>query len=273
MDVARAPDPIREPTRAEVEAFSENGWVQLEGLLTPETAAGILSRVQSRMGADATAEVRGDYSAAGAPETLQRAWRNYDSPSSDDEWVHSVCFSDGLSRVTTRLMGDRDARFLADSVLCKLPAAMAGGRTPWHNDLMTFPLDRAGSLTIWIALVGCPPEKGTLRYLSGSHRERPLGRYAQRDDGIDMVGDHPWLTERYEECPPLHLRAGDALVHDMMTVHSARVNTTDAPRWVYATHRFPADALYTGAPQRFFDGLGLALNQPVDHPSFPLLRA
>ncbi len=264
---------VREPTDDEVATFRENGWVHLQGLLTPEVAGEFLSRIQARMGADAGEEVRGDYAASGAPKTLQAAWRNYDFASRDDEWIASVCFSYGLSKVTTRMMGDKDARYLADHVLCKLPAASAGGRTPWHNDLMTFPVDRAGSLTIWIALVDCPPERGTLRYLTGSHRERPLGRYAQRDDGVDMVTDNPWLTVRYEECPPLDLRAGDALVHDMMTVHSARVNTTDAPRWVYATHRFPADALYTGAPQRFFDGLGLPLNQPVDHPSFPLLRA
>lgn len=261
----------RDVTPEEVAAFGEHGWVHLAGLIAPDTAAGVLARVQERMGADAGAEVRGDYAAAGAPATLQRAWRNYDAPSRDDEWIHELCFSPGLARVTTRLMGDRDARFLADSVLCKLPAAQAGGRTPWHNDLMTFPLDRAGALTIWIALVDCPPEKGTLRYLSGSHRERPLGRYAQRDDGVDVVTDHPWLLERYEESPPLHLRAGDALVHDMMTIHSARENATDSPRWVYATHRFPADALYTGAPQRFFDGRGLQVNRPIDHPDFALL--
>ena len=42
---------------------------------------------------------------------------------------------------------------------------------------------------------------------------------------------------------------------------------------MYATHRFPADALYTGAPQRFFDGRGLQVNQPIEHPDFPLLAA
>src|SRR5215218_9760670 len=102
----------------DVAAFRRNGWVHLEGLLSKETAGELLSRVQARMGSGADQEVRGDYGTAGAPATLQRAWRNYDAPSQDDDWIRSVCFSEELTRATTRLMGDRDARFLAESVLC-----------------------------------------------------------------------------------------------------------------------------------------------------------
>ncbi len=264
---------MRDLSGEEIAQYRKNGWVHLKGLLAPGVAEELLRRVQERMGADAGTEMRGDYGRAGAPETLQRAWRNYDFPSRDDEWIASLCLSAGLARVTTRLMDGRDARHIADHVLCKLPAGRQGGKTPWHNDLMSFPFDRAGALTIWIAMVDCPPEKGSLRFLSGSHRERPLGRYSQRADGVDMVDDHPWLLKRYPPSPPLHLRAGDATVHDMLTVHSAPENLTDTPRWVYATHRFPADAFYTGAPQRFFDGLGLEVNRPIDHPSLPLLAA
>ena len=118
-----------------------------------------------------------------------------------------------------------------------------------------------------------PPEKGTLRFLNGSHRERLLGRYAHRTDGVDIVDANPWLLDRYELSPPHHLRAGDATVHDHQTIHSAPQNETSSPRWVYTTHRFPADALYTGCPQRFTEGLGLEVNQVLDHPNFPLLAA
>ena len=71
--------------------------------------------------------------------------------------------------------------------------------------------------------------------------------------------------------PPLHLHAGDATVHCAMTPHRAPANETSAPRWVYSVSVFPADTLYTGAPQAFTDGLGLAVNEPFDHPRFPLL--
>jgi hypothetical protein len=33
----------------------------------------------------------------------------------------------------------------------------------------------------------------------------------------------------------------------------------------------PADALYTGAQQRRTDGLGLKVNEPIEHPRFPRL--
>lgn len=263
---------IRDITAEELALYGENGWVKIDGLLSAEIAGELLRRIQERMGVDAELQMRGDYWEAGLPQPSAQAWQNYDSPSQDDEWIHDVCFSDRLTYATTRLMG-RDARYLADHVLCKVPPKRRGGKTPWHNDLMTFPVDRAGGLTIWMALDDCPPERGTLRYLSGSHRERPLGRYFHCPDGKDMVDANPWLLDRYEVSPPLHLRPGDALVHDFMTIHSAPENLTDTPRWIYGSHRIPADALYTGAPQRFFDGIGLKVNEPIDHPKFPLLKA
>jgi hypothetical protein len=263
---------IRDVTDDEVAFYRENGWVLIEGFVAPELVSELLGRIQERMGAEAGQPMRGDYKEAGVAPALQAAWQNYDYPSEDDEWIREFCLSDGLTRATTRMMG-RDARNLADHVMCKMPVTGAGGKTPWHNDIHSFPLDRAGGLTIWIPLVDCPPEKGTMRFLSGSHRERPLGRYVHNPNGQDMVDANPWLLDRYEISPPLHMRAGDATIHDTMTIHSAPENRTDTPRFVYGSHRFPADALYTATPQRFFDGLGLKPNEPLDHPKFPLLRA
>ena len=146
---------IRSVTDDEVASYQENGWVLLPSLLTPEVATELLERVQRHMGAHAEVSVRGDYATAGVTTTLQAAWKNYDFPSKDDEWIGAVCFSPELTAVSTRLAGG-DVRFLADQVLCKLPAAESGAQTPWHNDSSYFPFDRAGAFTMWIALVDCP---------------------------------------------------------------------------------------------------------------------
>jgi len=53
--------------------------------------------------------------------------------------------------------------------------------------------------------------------------------------------------DTYAISPPLHLRPGDATIHDLSLVHSAPENATDDVRWVYAIAVFPADALYTVA--------------------------
>ena len=56
-----------------------------------------------------------------------------------------------------------------------------------------------------------------------------------------------------------------------MTVHAAPANSTELPRWAYTNSLFPADTLFTGAQQRRTDGLGLAINGPLEHPRFPAL--
>jgi hypothetical protein len=197
-------------------------------------------------------------------------WQLLENPSREDDWIRAWSHSAAMGRLAARLLGG-PARFYNDQVLCKVPAAEAGGRTPWHQDLPYHPFDRRGRMSIWIALVDCPPEKGTMRFLSGSHMLPPLGRYVHRTDGVDTLTDNPWLLDRFETSPPLHLRAGDATIHDAQIVHSAPENQTTDLRWVYSATVFPADALYTGLANRLTDNIGLVVNEPFDHPDFPVL--
>jgi Phytanoyl-CoA dioxygenase (PhyH) len=86
-----------------------------------------------------------------------------------------------------------------------------------------------------------------MRFLTGSHRADPLGRFGRRADGAkraeDVLDTYPEVTERYPIAPPLDLYAGDVTVHDALTVHSAPENETDSIRWVYSIACFPAETL------------------------------
>ena len=86
-----------------------------------------------------------------------------------------------------------------------------------------------------------------------------------------MVEAYPGLAEQCGVSPPITLEPGDATMHDALTPHSAGPNLTDDIRWGLAMTYFPSEALYTGAPHRSFDGLGLTINGPFDHPSFPIV--
>jgi ectoine hydroxylase-related dioxygenase (phytanoyl-CoA dioxygenase family) len=112
---------------------------------------------------------------------------------------------------------------------------------------------------------------GTMRFFNRSQQAGPMGRVIHRTDGKDLLDLYPWIGEEYEKSEPLDLKAGDATIHDWMTVHAAPANTTEQPRWVYVNSLFPADTLFTGAQQRRTDGLDLKVNEVFDHPRFPVV--
>jgi ectoine hydroxylase-related dioxygenase (phytanoyl-CoA dioxygenase family) len=262
---------IREVTDEEVAFYHRNGWARLEGLLDPELAAEILRRGKQRMGERADAEMPDNRKTIMTP-TLQAIWRNWQNPAEEDEFFASVSRSRPLARTASRLLHGRDVRWWSDTVMCKMPAAEGGSKTPWHQDFPYHAMDRHGVFNFWIALNEITPEMGTMRFLNRSHELGPMGRVIHRTDGVDLLDLYPWIAEECEVSAPLHLKPGDATVHNLLTVHAAPANRTDTPRWSYLTSMFPADALYTGAQQRRTDDLELTVNQPFDHARFPLLE-
>jgi hypothetical protein len=261
---------VREVTSDEVAHFRTHGWVKLPGLFSPDAVACLLERARARMG-----EV---------PMTIRRIaphdripneynwYARWDGPSHLDPWIRELSHSRELASASARLMQSRDyVRFYFDHVFVKLPVSHNGSKTPWHQDLPHHPLDRHGVLTIWVALLDCPPEMGTMRFLSGSHRAGLFGRYLNRNDGMSLIDEHPWVLDEFPQSEPLHLRAGDATVHDLAVIHYAPENTTGSPRWVYTSQWLPPAARYTGAPNHRTDGLDLQIDRPLDHPRMPLI--
>ncbi|TXH66355.1 MAG: phytanoyl-CoA dioxygenase [Lysobacteraceae bacterium] len=259
---------VREITDEEVAHYRENGWVKLEKLFAPWAVEGLLERAKGRMGERPKTVSRLDPNER-IPD--EYGWYSrWDGPSHADPWIHELSHSRALARVASRLMGG-PVRFYFDHIFVKVPAKEHGTMTPWHQDLPHHPLDRQGALTIWVPLIDCPPEMGTMRFLNGSHRSGLYGRFLNRDDGVSLIDDHPDVLERFTQSPPLDLRAGDATVHNLAVIHYAPANITDEPRWVYANQWLPPSARYTGAPNHRTDGWGLELDKPLDHPRFPLI--
>jgi Phytanoyl-CoA dioxygenase (PhyH) len=248
--------------------YQRQGWIVLAGLLPARLVAELLAFAKSEMGPDADNPT---YAGRGA---RYAAWSN---AARDSSWLRAVSQSAELATVASTLSGGRALRWYGDSFLAKKRADEGGTRTPWHQDLPQHAFDRGGALTMWIPLVDCPAAKGTMRFLTGSHRAGPLGRFGRRADGAgrteDAVDTYPEVTTRYPISPPLDLRAGDVTVHDALTVHSAPENETDSIRWVYSITWFPAETLYTGAYSYHTNGLGLEIDQPFDDLHFPVVSA
>jgi hypothetical protein len=265
-----ATEHIRDVTDDEVAHYRENGWVKLDGLLSRELVEQLLMTAKSKMGESAGADLPDNRAAIMTPQ-LRALWNDWQNPGDEDAVFGSVSRSAAMGRLGSRLLRDQDVRWWGDAVLCKLPSASGGSRTPWHQDFPYVALDRVGLLNVWVALVDMPPEMGTMSFLDGSNRLGPMGRVVHRTDGKDLLDLHPWIGEEHTVSGPFPMRAGDATVHDWSTVHAAPENRTDQPRWVYTNAMLPADTLFTGAQQRRTDGLSLKVNERLDHPRFPVL--
>jgi ectoine hydroxylase-related dioxygenase (phytanoyl-CoA dioxygenase family) len=268
----------RELTDAEVEAFRSQGWVHLERLVEPTFAAELLAAAKDvmgeRPGADGELPTGDTSRAARGGKVLDAGFfQDYHFIARDDrrEPFRSFVFSPENGRAAQRLMARKvPVRYHSDLIACKMPAGGAGGKpTAWHQDFPALPFDRYGTLTIWLALDEIPPERGAMRFLTGSHRQGPLGRVVAVKE--DLFETYPDLLDRYEMSEPLHLRPGDATVHDGLCVHGAPTNETDEPRWALIAAYFPGDTLYTGASNHNFNGLGLEVNEPLEHPRFPVV--
>ena len=133
-----------------------------------------------------------------------------------------------FARVAAELMGVDGVRLYHDQALCKEPG---GGRTPWHQDQYYWPLDGAGTITMWMPLVDVPPEIGSMTFVSGSHVMGDLRGKSISDASDAEFGQ---LIEERSLATHTHgaMTAGDATFHSGWTIHSAGANPTSMLRTV-----------------------------------------
>jgi hypothetical protein len=228
---------VRPVTDGELAHYVEHGWAKLDRLVDPAVAAEMLAVAKRKVEHAETTQ--------GIWNTLFRLANEHVEP------FRSVAFSPVSARNAERLSNRRrltdrkvGIRFVEDLIAVKLQDARD---THFHHDGHGFAGDRAGSLTFWLALDDVTPEMGAMRFLSGSHREGPLGLV---DGETSLTELYPKLLERYEWSPPLSYRPGDATVHHAWLVHGAPPNTTESPRWSYLFGYVPADVQIHGAELR-----------------------
>jgi hypothetical protein len=256
----------RSVTKAEVAHYADHGWVKLDALVGPETVEALLSLARDKLGNDADSN----------PANPRRTVGFLNS-----EWIMGIeqpAFADliaSLGSCAKDLLGRNvGVRYAVDSVVAKLPAGRshrhnASEPTVIHQDLPTWPLDRTGGMTIWIALADIGEENGTMQFLSGSHRMGPLAGLVTHLDR-DLTELYPRLAEQCPSSGHLRYKAGDATVHADLCAHGAGLNLSDDPRWAYIIIFLPEDATWTGGPSNQFSTEGLTVYQPLPDERFPV---
>jgi hypothetical protein len=256
--------PVREVTDDEVAFFRGNGWAVLPGLVAADFVADLRERALIRF-----RERQGGF----RNSFVDQAFGQDRDIAVHDEAFAALALCPELGRGVIRLLaGVHRVRLQVTNLLIKEPAGSHGhGATVFHQDFPWMPMDRSAMLTVWLALADVPADMGSLRFYNRSHLHGTLGRSFVRE-GDDALSQQPWL-ERLEKSPPLDLAAGDATVHSSLVVHGAPANGRDRPRLSFTATYFDADALYTGSAYGQTDDLGLKVNQPFDHPMFPVVAA
>jgi len=207
-----------------------------------------------------------------------------------------------LAEVAAAVMGSGQVRFFMDQLLVKEPGALKS--TPWHQDLLYWPLSGEQILSIWIPLDPATPQTGVVTYVKGSHRWGgflPSGPFADNDaDGPSMAKARSDLIHidgaplntltDIRQRPHLYsflswnVQPGDVILHHPMVVHGAPGNmSANQRRRAWATRWLGEDVRWDDSRPHFLERFAadgafpypqLVRGDPLDDDRiFPLLRS
>ncbi|MFV2174057.1 phytanoyl-CoA dioxygenase family protein [Actinomadura sp. LOL_016] len=269
-------------TAEEIDHYHEFGWVKLEGFVAPDVLRAMLDTAREVMGEDADSNPLppGLEAAAAAGEQSGLAYFNAQRGSGLSHpvmrpLIHDV--GECAKRLQRRATADGagvDVRYYSDFFVPKLPAAKrsrhgGNGPTAFHQDFITFSVDRSGGMTFWFALEPYGPEAGTMSFVNRSHRAGVLGDYSTYGDG-DALAAFPELRD-LETTEPITYELGDVTVHSHLTVHGAGANLMDRPRWAYLLVTQPGDVCWNGSPCPNFDSSAMTPWEPLGDERFPVI--
>lgn len=235
-----------------ISAYRRDGVVRIRNIITADEAARFAA-------AAAAASGRAKDNASDSPIFNQyvNIWR-------ENDVLRELTLDARLAAAATALAGV-PLRLWHDQVLIKPPHN--GAATEFHQDAPYWPHGGSRhSLSVWVALVDVPVERGCMTFIPGSHDHQDLRRQ-DLSDSDDLFRASPDL--RWEERKTIPLRAGDCTFHNAYLAHSATPNLTDDPRIAHVAIYIDAEATYTGAAHVVTDGLGLTVGEPLEHELFP----
>jgi ectoine hydroxylase-related dioxygenase (phytanoyl-CoA dioxygenase family) len=217
-------------TPEQFDFYNENGYLLVEGLLSPEEAAtlrrethDLAARLQRHRDIDAT---------WGSARELNDAGQNGAAPRTQLLHCHDVQFqSAAFSRlivdervtgVAADIIGSPNVQLHHTKMFIKPPEK--GSPFPMHQDQPYFPHERHSMIAVILHFDDAPIEKGCVRVVPGSHKLGPLQH--EGEGGWHL----PFEQYPLESSTPCPAKAGDALFFSYLTVHGSGVNTSDEAR-------------------------------------------
>ena len=215
---------INEPyllTSDDVQAFRENGYIHLVGVLPDDVLEyyePIISKITQEHDPAAGVALEDKDIYGKAFIQLGNLWQH-------DAQVTELVFCKRLARLASELMGTAGVRLYHDQSLYKEPS---GGITPWHVDQQYWPMDSSKNVTAWIPLQSTPVEMGPLCFGRGSHLKY-IARDVKISDESERIIAQAIKKEKIIEIQEPYA-LGDVSFHSGWTLHRAGGNATEQPR-------------------------------------------
>lgn len=200
--------------------YSENGYVKLKHVLSPELLEHYRQIISSRV-----SEISADVAPIAERNTYGKAFLQVMNLWTQSEAVREFVFGKRLARIAAELTGAKGVRMYHDQALYKEPG---GGITPWHADQYYWPVSSDKMVTAWVPLQETPLEMGPLAFCEKSHRFQ-IGRDLEISDESEMTLKQALQRFQTEES---RFDLGDVSFHAGWTFHRAGANTTDRKREV-----------------------------------------
>ncbi len=251
-------------TDEHVAFFRQNGFVQLERVLTPEELSAIRAAADDVLSRRYDARI--DTSAAN-PEYekvfVQKVnlWRVHDG-------IREYVLRPRLAEIGRRLLGVPAVRLWHDQLLTKMPGDSKP--SPWHQDRPYWPMIGYSQLSCWMALDDVDEQNGCMQFLPGTHLWGELEpvNLVTPQDLRDVAGERE-IPDPYVA----RLSAGSCTFHHSLTFHYAGPNRTERPRRALVTIYMADGTGYNGRGHVVTDGLGLPVGEPLQGELFPVLAS
>lgn len=229
-----------------IEMYRRQGFVSIRGIISPEEVTQFHEaalEVQKRIA---------NYSHHNNIFTqLVNAWR-------EDATLRQLTLHPNVAAVAQKL-AEVPLRIWHDQILIKQPHNNAP--TEFHQDQPYWPhANSTHALSVWIALVDVPVERGCMTFIPGSQTKTELTSQDLSDAGdlMRMCPDLVWMQR-----VTIPLRAGDCTFHHARTAHMATPNFTDDPRVAHVVIYMDASTTYTGKKHVITDPLELQTGQEL----------
>ena len=213
-------------------AYAEQGFVKVDGLLSPDEAAAYRDETHRLL-----AQLARDDDPTWASAATVSMGASTHLKHLHDAQFYSAAFSRLLvdprfTQVAASALGTPNVQLHHTKAFVKPPEN--GSPFPMHQDYPFFPhtYHRVGAVIFFVD--DAPPERGCLRVVPGSHLAGPREH--------DATGSYHLPDVSFDDAIDIPARAGDAIFFPYLTVHGSGVNVSDETRTTWLVQfRDPAD--------------------------------